>query len=129
MKRYVTSLLIVLVLASFISGCVTFPSPFPDQGIWYSSELNMYLNVETETGYKMNEGGSYEFFHYHLDHGNGIHFVFCEITDEHSADLDSLVENAYYSRNGEILTIEFRDSGEKYEYVRVSEDDFPCPVE
>lgn len=129
MKKFVKTILLLLILSVMVSGCVSFPSNFPEQGIWYSSELDMYIDAGTETGYKMGDHGAYIFFHYHRDYGIGIHFVYCAIDEEHSADLESFIENAQYSMHKNILTIEFLDSGKKYEYIRVEDTEFPTPKE
>ena len=120
MKTKYVAILAIFILLAMLLGCsILQQHNYPTEGIWYCEDLQMYLNMETKTGYTQSNGKR-EPLYIRLDHGRGIHVVYGEDEWEEAFD-DYEVWNATFRYHNGIFELKDSISGENYAFVRIEE--------
>ena len=123
MKRLL-SLCLLISLTSFLFGACVSTGNYPNDGIWYCEDLEIYLDMNDHTGVHPKKEGGYVQLVVHIDYGSGFFIESCEsgLSDEYE-DYE-YIRTDYKYRNG-ALTLADRDSDKVYKFIKVDEELYP----
>ena len=125
MRKFVICTIALMFCTTVFCGCTLFMTPLPESGVWYCEELDMYLDLETSTGYFRNEKGEYEPLFYNVGFDQRYHIAFCE-----SQESEGYPENVKHVnmqthfRRG-ILWLTDEATNIKYKFVEVDREVYP----
>lgn len=117
MKKQLLTIILVVEVALMSACSVSLPEKRPTTGMWYCEQLDMYLNMETYTGYTINTGIEIPLV-FHIDYGNGLFINFCESEQSNNA-INSDEINTCYKYSDGILKLEDMETGEIYLFYEI----------
>ena len=115
---------VILLVVFMLTGCSIFRK-YPENGIWYCEELEMYLDMSGYTGVYLDDNGVYAPVFVQIDFGTGFFINYCEDQwcEEYLKDGYHQATDFKY-KNG-ILQLTDRKTKQVYEFIEIGNELYP----
>ena len=125
MKKCMICAIALLLCMTVLYACTWLNGPLPETGIWYCEELDIFLNVETSTGYFRNENGEYEPLFYNVGFDQRYHINFCESQESEGYPENVKHVNMKTRYVNDVLWLTDEATNIKYEFIEVDREVYP----
>lgn len=115
--------IVFLFSICLLTGCVNWDFPFPEEGIWYCDDLQIYLDFSNHNNGRMKTAdGKWEKVYFQVGYGRDIHVLWEGHEDPVTKTDIMLLSGLYwYYRNQKVFVVTELNTGKKYEFIPLSE--------
>ena len=121
----IRNILICGLIICLLSGCSWAPQNYPQEGIWYCQELEIYLDASDYTGVYLDDSGVYAPLFVNIDYGTGFFINYCEDQWCEEYMQDGYFQATDYKFKNGILRITDRETKQVYEFVEIDKEMYP----